>query len=92
MSDIFKTDDQSATQALNDDQITVEHFVGDGKKYKEANALAKGYYHLEQHTEQLKAELAEERQKNATAASVEEAIRKLQESGNTSTVVTPPRS
>ena len=90
MTDIFNSNDNSDTNTPSDDQITMEYFVGEGKKYANPDVLAKSYYHSEKHIRQLEAELAEERKQKATLSSVEEAIKKLQEKGNTPLEETPP--
>lgn len=70
------------------DQVKLEDLVGEGKKYKDVNELAKAKAHADSFIEQLKREKEEAVSELATRAAVEEAIKKLQgtnANGGTST-------
>ena len=54
MSDVF-----SGEPLADPNEITVETLVGDGKKYADANALAKAYANADSFIEQQKARIAE---------------------------------
>lgn len=68
--DLFKSDDT--------DQVKLEDLVGEGKKYKSVEELAKAKIHADNFIEQLKSEKAEVLKDLETRTAVEEAIRKLQ--------------
>lgn len=88
MTDIF-VDDQSATTP-DDDQLTLDHYVGEGKKYSDNDAVAKALYHKDKHIESVEGTLAELRAELAGKSSLEEALKNLQNSGKTPTESTPP--
>lgn len=79
--DLFNTENTSKVP----DQVKVEDLVGEGKKYKTYDDLAKAYVHADTHIERVLAEKAEESARRArleqealTRTSVEDAIRNLQ--------------
>lgn len=56
--------DPFGSETLQDDNnsevaVTLEDLVGDGRKYKDPNELAKAYHHADSYIEQLKAKQAE---------------------------------
>lgn len=64
--------------STNADQVKLEDLVGEGKKYKDVNELAKAYVHSETHKAQILQEKQEAVNELATRAAVEDAIKKLQ--------------
>lgn len=70
MTDIL--DDQP-----DDITVTIEDLVGPGKKYADANALAKAYAHLEEHAETVKQENAAYRADLRARTSLEEITERI---------------
>ena len=87
MADIF-TDDQSGTKPQDADQVSLEDLVGEGKKYKDVNELAKAYVHADKHIEGLNSSLEEVRTELQTRLSVEDALQKLKEKNGEVTTTT----
>lgn len=81
MADIFS---EVVNQTVDVDSVTLETLVGDGKKYKEANDLAKAKVHGDLHISKLEKELAEIRQELNKRATMEELMDKIK------TPVVPP--
>lgn len=69
MTDIFS--DEQAPEVKFDD------LVGEGKKYRDPDALAKKTVHADQHISNLESELAELRQELATRTTIEDMMDKL---------------
>lgn len=57
MADIFGSEPIQPSE--DDNEITVETLVGEGRKYRDPNELAKAYSHADAAIERLKAQLAE---------------------------------
>ena len=60
------------------DQVKLEDLVGEGKKYKDVNELAKAKAHADAHIARLEAENAQKAKELETRITVEDALKKLQ--------------
>ena len=85
MADPFSND--TIVDDTNDTNITLEDLVGDGKKYRDPNEVAKAYVHADALIEKQKADLAEA---NARSKVLEDLL-EARQSGKPPEVVPPVR-
>lgn len=78
---IFKSDQDTSQKQISQEQLDqAQHLatlVGDARKYKTADELAKAYIHLDEFSEQLKKENAELRAKAAAAKTIDDVLDRL---------------
>lgn len=78
---IFKSDQDDSSkqtsQNTNDTSSNLATLVGDARKYKTPDDLAKAYIHLDEFSEQLKAENAKLREQVAQSKTVEDVLNRL---------------
>lgn len=81
MADIFDEVDQTNVEPQGDVDY-FEELVGEGKKFADAKALAKGKVAADTHIQKLEQELASLREKAASGKTVEDLLSKLEERNN----------
>lgn len=72
------TDDKSTTATFDPDKVTKSDLVGEGKKYKTDEELARAYAHSDKHIAELKADADAMRKTLAEQTTVTEAIKRLE--------------
>lgn len=83
MTDIFDGANQQSTEA------TFDTLVGEGKKYSDANELAKAKSHADEHISALEAQLAQQAEDLAKAKALEEVVASLEANAQSTAQVEP---
>lgn len=81
MADFF-TDPENKTTNIDPDKNYLEELVGDGKKFKDNEALAKGKAQSDLHIEHLQTELAELREDLQKRVASEDTLERLKQLGD----------
>lgn len=94
MTDIFKADQQTENPASPEDQQEgsyLEQLVGEGKKFSDPEALARGKYEADSFIQKLQAELEEARGEIKTRLNMQEFLDQMKQQGGQSPNDTQPR-
>lgn len=75
----------------SEQEVRFEDLVGEGKKFRDPDAVAKKIVHADQHISNLEKELAEMRQELQTRLTVEEMMEKLESKAPTREIPDTPR-
>ena len=79
--------DVFADQAQNDD-VTLDTLVGEGKKYRDVNELAKAYVNADSHLDELRRDLAQSRARSDAEKNQEPVVQTQQQQSDPTLAVT----